>query len=196
MKNAKKLAEFFHAMSAINRFSQFRLVNPESVLEHTGMVAMMTMVLCDMAHIEDRDAYLALRHALVHDVDEILTGDISNPTKYASLESERVFAEVADINMRKISEQYDFPYHGDWSQDQYSSTHIIVKLADTIAVFYKAYQEIELFGNKSMKDAIQQLIPALMRRHARFIERFSYALDVTDLCEDICETIRDLRSET
>lgn len=196
MKDAKKLAEFFHAMSAINRFSQFRLVNPESVLEHTGMVAITTMVLCDMIGAPERLQLEALRHALVHDVDEILTGDISNPTKYSSPESEMILAKVADVNMRKICEEYDFPYHQAWDHNPNSSVHIIVKLADTIAVFYKAYQEIELFGNKSMKDAIQQLIPALMRRHAQFIERFHSVLDVTDLCEDICETIRDLRSET
>lgn len=192
----KKLAEFFHAMSAINRFSQFRLVNPESVLEHTGMVAMMTMVLCDMAGVPPNMELASLRHALVHDVDEILTGDISNPTKYATPESEKVLSQVAAINMSIISNDYDFPYYEDWDFGHNTKVHIIVKLADTIAVFYKAYQEIELFGNKSMKEAIKQLIPALMRRHARFIEQFPDAMSVTDLCEDICETIRELRSET
>lgn len=192
MKDAKKFVEFFHGLSSINRFSQFRLINPESVLEHTGMVAITTMMLCDMAGVPLNLAHGALRHALVHDVDEILTGDISNPTKYSSKNSEALFHDIADINMRIICQEYDFPVYQDWNQED-NAIHTIVKMADILAVFYKAYQEIYMFSNKTMKDAIPQLIPAVMRRHARFIEEFPHAMEVTDLCEDVCEKIRDLK---
>ena len=192
MKDAKKFVEFFHNLSSINRFSQFRLINPESVLEHTGMVTITTMILCDMAGVPAAVAHGALRHALVHDVDEMLTGDISNPTKYSSKNSEALFRDIADINMRIICLEYDVPLYQDWNRED-DVHHTIVKLADILAVYYKAYQEIEMFSNKTMKDAIKKLIPAVMRRHARFIEEYPGAQEVTDLCEDVCEKIRQLR---
>jgi 5'-deoxynucleotidase YfbR-like HD superfamily hydrolase len=194
MKDAKKFAELFHSMSAINRFSQFRLVNPESVLEHTGMVAIATMMLCDMSGATVSVELAALRHALVHDMDEILTGDISNPTKYHSKKSEAIFEEIADANMRKVCYEYDFQVYQNWNTAS-PDVYAIVKMADVLAVFYKAYQEIDMFGNRTMVDAIEQLIPATMRAHARFIEQYPSATEVTDLCEDVCETIRYLRGQ-
>lgn len=193
MKDAAKFAEFFHNMSAINRFSQFRLVNPESVLEHTGMVAITTMILCDMAQVPTSTAYLALRHALAHDIDEILTGDISMPTKYASKASEDALRDVSRSNMAIICDEYDIPFFNDWDSSNHAAYHTIVKLADVLAVYYKAYQEIDMFGNRTMIDAIQQLLPAVMRRHAMFIEHFPQATSVTDLCEDVCESVRYLK---
>lgn len=193
MRDAQKFAQFFHSMSAINRFSQFRLVNPESVLEHTGMVGITTMILCDMAQVPTRTAYLALRHALAHDVDEILTGDISMPTKYASKASEDALRDIARSNMAIICTEYELNIFNDWDSSNHASYHTIVKLADVLAVFYKAYQEIDMFNNRTMIDAIQQLLPAIMRRHAAFIEHFPDALSVTDLCEDVCESTRYLK---
>lgn len=163
MRSAKSIVEFFSAMSAVDRFSQYRLVNPESVLEHTGMVAIMTMFICDQLDIGDRVELNALRHALCHDMDEILTGDICMPTKYHSPESKTMIDQIAHKNAVLIDKQYHINIIHDWEGD--GQDVFIVKLADVMAVFYKTYQEIELFGNKTLIGATSQLAKGLLKSY-------------------------------
>lgn len=187
MRNAKALAQFFSAMSAVNRFSQYRLVNPESILEHTAVVAITTMSLVKMIgpHI---DMAACLEKALCHDMDEILTGDIPMPTKYATEEIRDAINNVADINMKIIDFDYGTAFYGAWSRESR-----IVKLADVIAVYYKAYQEVELFGNKSLIPAIQYLDTGLSKALDAFEDAFGEHTKIKNLVNEMIKWAEDTK---
>ena len=183
MKSATKLVEFFSAMSAVDRFSQYRLINPESILEHTGMVAITTMMICKMIDADEETELKALRHALCHDMDEILTGDIPMPTKYSSQSMKSMIDEVADDNMMQIDVDYGTEFINDWRAGNVS--RVIVKLADVIAVYYKARQEVDLFGNVLMKNAIGSLYGAIGRAMKNLEEYYPGASGLYDLVDEM-----------
>jgi len=183
MKDPLKLVEFFSAMSAVDRFSQYRLINPESILEHTGMVAITTMMICKMIDADEDTELQALRHALCHDMDEILTGDIPMPTKYSSQSMKSMIDNVADDNMMQIDIDYGTEFTNDWRGS--GVTRAIVKLADVIAVYYKARQEIDLFGNILMKKAIGSLYGALGRSSKNLEEYYPGAQALYELVDEM-----------
>ena len=192
MKDAKKLVEFFSAMSAVDRFSQFRLVNPESILEHTGMVAIMTLMICQKVDANIDVELAALRHAMCHDIDEILTGDIPMPTKYSNQSIKNMIDDISYNNIMIIDRSYGTELTDYWTTPA-RAEKAIVKLADVIAVYYKARQEIDLFGNKTMISAIQ-ILPDGLARSAEQLKRFyPNASDLYDLVDEMISwTVRTI----
>ena len=83
-----KLFSVSQGMSAIQRYSQLHLLKSESVMEHTGFVCLFTYTLCEeinsVSSPNDKlDVGMALQKAIVHDIDEVITGDI--PVSYTHL---------------------------------------------------------------------------------------------------------------
>jgi len=137
------------AMSAITRYSQAHNNTRESVLEHTGFVAIFGAAIC--ARI-DRDPSEVLKRAIVHDIDEIVTGDIPTTTKYANPEVttalQAVEAQGADEAINKL---FTTPnYMKAWVDAKDDSLNgWIIRIADTAAVIFKMRQEAAL-GNKTL----------------------------------------------
>ena len=71
------------SLSALTRYSQAHNITRESVLEHTAFVTIFGASLCERI---GHDPKIVLQRAIVHDIDEIVTGDIPPTTKYACLE--------------------------------------------------------------------------------------------------------------
>ena len=94
--NIIKLFSISQSMSAIKRYSQLHLLKSESVMEHTGFVCLFAYILCEKINsVSDEEDKLnigiALEKAVIHDIDEVVTGDIPRPTKYYSKKSSEVF---------------------------------------------------------------------------------------------------------
>lgn len=192
--NTEQFVGFFSGLSSVNRFSQYRLLNPESVLEHSGMVALATLMLLDKLDIDCAHTRLeALEHALCHDVDEILTGDIPMPTKYANFEVTALINAVSEINAKRIDKKYDVEF----LQHRQAQDHVkvIVKFADVLAVFYKCYQEIELFGNKSLISATESLAAAINNRFYDLKTTWAVTIPFTDFVEEAIVTVNSWRSK-
>ena len=105
--NIIKLFSVSQSMSAIKRYSQLHLLKPESVMEHTGFVCLFTYILCEKINSVSREEDklnigLALEKAVIHDIDEVVTGDIPRPTKYYSKDSSKIFEEIAEQGIKQI----------------------------------------------------------------------------------------------
>ena len=103
--NTEKFFEMAHSMSSVHRYSSLRLVQQESVMEHTGFVCLLAYILCE--HInkfsdEKIDTSSALQKAVVHDIDEIITGDIPRPTKYYNKETRKAFETIEKAGVKKV----------------------------------------------------------------------------------------------
>ncbi len=75
----KELAEFFHRIEELKRiyrsgWLRHKIPEPETVADHTFRVAFMAMILGDMM---DADSLKLLRMALIHDLAEVMAGDIT-----------------------------------------------------------------------------------------------------------------------
>lgn len=64
--------------SGVTRWHIVRTVRPQSLAEHTFDVTMIARAVAKIAGYED---YEITKAALLHDLDEIVTGDIPTPTK-------------------------------------------------------------------------------------------------------------------
>ncbi len=150
----KKTFILANNMACISRFSQSHLAKDESVLEHTAWVSLIAyrMAIELNAAGENLLIGMLLEKALVHDVDEVITGDIPRPTKYAYPELTEAMHRLEETNMGKISEdvfETDRPYIA-WSESKLGKEGFLVKISDSMAVINKAWLECHKFGNNSI----------------------------------------------
>ena len=153
-------------MSAIRRYSQIHLLKEESVLEHTGFVCLFSYLLCHELNTkatnnltETMDIGEVLCKAVVHDIDEVVTGDIPRPTKYFNSETKKVFDKMAKIGMTQVVNQLEMQNINtflNWEKAKDGKEGKIVALADLASVVYKIWDEmIMLSNNKLMRQAMQ-----------------------------------------
>ena len=142
-------------LASIDRYSQTRLMNPESVLEHTGFVCFCSLMIGKELERagEVIDFGELMIKATVHDLEEVVTGDIACPTKYWDDRITREIKRVEREAGRKVL--YDIDPSGElftfWDTSKHDKEGFIVALADKLAVVYKVNQETMEFGNQTIK---------------------------------------------
>lgn len=161
MKTVHNINDIAGKMSAIDRYSQTRLVNPESVLEHTGYVGLCSLMIADelISAGEPLNTDVVLMGAILHDVEEIITGDIASPTKYSSKEVTEGIQKLECESAKKILSER---LYQKWLFAKTGREGFIVALADKLAVVYKIHQETECYGNNTLRGHIEGTIPALL----------------------------------
>ena len=174
MDNRQLLTAFaaVQQLGSITRFSKDTIVNKESVLEHTGFVALFSYIMA--SHLDDPSLKwdVLMCRAVVHDLDEIYVGDVARITKYATPTMTQEFKQLEQLAIRKLNEDLympNFRIGNDWlnaKADDLEGT--IIRAADMTAVVYKAWQEIALSGNSSVVRIALELsanvIPAFIDR--------------------------------
>jgi 5'-deoxynucleotidase YfbR-like HD superfamily hydrolase len=111
-----------------------------------------------------------MMRAVVHDMDEIITGDIVRPTKYASPEILVILKKLEEDSIGKVIERFDLPvrWEEDWRQAKKDNVGMLLKVADTLAVVMTCYREVTLYSNN-------QFIKVAEEAYA-YIEELSYKL--------------------
>jgi len=89
-------------VSTIKRYNTKRVIFPQSVMEHIGSTALISMVISDYFNAIGikNDTGRVLRLAIVHDLDEVVSGDMPHDAKYQ-------LGEVSDslrLSLSKLSE--------------------------------------------------------------------------------------------
>lgn len=159
------LVKFFstaQSMASLARYSQTRLVAPESVLQHSGFVVLtcyfMGLELNSVAQ-NPRDEIsieTLLSRAIVHDLDEIAVGDIARPTKYHNEETLAMFDKLKLIGIKKVVQELNLPIDvrtyvlADHDNAKVGRVGFIVDVADKTAVVYKLWDECLLRNNYTM----------------------------------------------
>jgi 5'-deoxynucleotidase YfbR-like HD superfamily hydrolase len=142
-----KVFDFINDLSCTRRWSQAHCLKNESVLEHTAFVAVYSLYLCKKYNIE---AEAVLEKALVHDMEEVIIGDIPSVTKY---KDEDLLCHIKSAEIDAAIEISDTIFYSQmftsWSNAKNLSTLSgqIIAVADCAAVVYKIWQEVQ-FGSK------------------------------------------------
>ena len=95
MQEKMKLVDLMRAQS-VKRWTIVHTTKQQSLAEHTFNVVMIARAICSKLGIEDA---AVIKGAMVHDLDEIMTGDIPTPFKK---EARSQGIELNDI-MRRVS---------------------------------------------------------------------------------------------
>lgn len=141
-------------LAHVVRFSSTPQHFPESVAEHSFYTAYYVSLLCDI--LEKVDVAVnrerALTMALIHDTEEMFSGDILNPFKHYSLD---VKAAIQKVNEEVIPQMYEgLPedmqekYIAIWNEESKgeSMEAQVVKIADRLSLLTKCKEEVKV-GN-------------------------------------------------
>jgi 5'-deoxynucleotidase YfbR-like HD superfamily hydrolase len=190
-------------LSSVHRYSMTKMTGPESVLEHTGWVAFVSCLLSmELNSIKPGTILMneTLTMALMHDVDEVVTGDISRVTKYRNENSIAVFKEMSRWGVEKVMGSIDLEekvsgklidYHTNAKKGREG---LIIAIADCMAVVYKLWEETVVRHNCSMTTHAGRLVDQLEDIRRRVDVEFEikarhYLFGIIDQCVTIAETV-------
>lgn len=148
-------------LNEVKRYSGTYLQEPESLSQHVTDVLMMSYIIGRrlISYGEHIDMGVLMEKGLLHDIDEVFTGDLPRNTKYAN---ERIKFELDNV-AREAVEAFSETYPGldamvsVWDEAKEGKEGAIVKLVDMLSVVRKASMEVEVYGNKSCLKIIKEL---------------------------------------
>lgn len=147
-------------MNEVYRYSGTYQNNKESLAEHITDVSFIAYLISKKleSYGEDINVGILLEKCLLHDIDEVITGDIPRNTKYASKEAHEAMSEVADESAKLLSTYTGIEsLYNTWSYAKKGKEGYILSVADMLCVVKKAMVEIELYNNKSFLRVADEL---------------------------------------
>lgn len=157
-KNAKNVMEFIQELESVQRFSKNRPIWQENLVYHTGIVATLSIYLLNKMTEEygeelfsSQQACELMARTVIHDIGEIITGDIIRPTKYATPEISAAINQLETTGVGAVIEKYDLPriWKQDWAKGKDDEVGLLLKIADAAAVAVTCRRELWLFSNRS-----------------------------------------------
>lgn len=157
--------------SAVTRYSKNRPIKEENNLEHTGWVCLWSyLIAVDIQNKLglDLDFGRIMSGAVIHDIDEALTGDIPRPTKYFDKELRDKIAELEFKSVQSLVKRLEHNPHDqnildDWLESKGIDypEQFIVKMADLISVVYKVWQEMIMLRNNCFLSVAKEIYPII-----------------------------------
>jgi 5'-deoxynucleotidase YfbR-like HD superfamily hydrolase len=202
--NVTNLFSSLSGLASVHRFSMTKMCQPESVLEHSGWVAFVVVILAKEINVIEKDTIDvadALTMALMHDVDEIVTGDVPRPTKYRSQDTIKAFKEMSRWGVAKVITSLDLDKSvGIELLERHSlakkgKNGLVVAIADCMAVVYKLWEEVIVRNNCSMTNHGKPLLEQIGSLKEKTNDTFHgpvsiYLLGILGQCEKmVCKVI-------
>jgi len=151
-KDIQNLLEILNQASNVKRYSRDFMFKEESLLEHIGFTAMFCMIIGRRLRAQGHLVSMSslLEAAVIHDVEEILTGDLPRPTKYSDPQVKAGLKAYERRCVERLQAVMKVEILKDWENAKDGDLEgRIVAVADIAAVVYKTMVEVAMFGNKS-----------------------------------------------
>lgn len=208
MEKTKNLVKFIFEhqtrLSCIIRFSNTPRQAPESVAEHSYYVAFLAMVIGD--HLQKKgvklDKLRLLQMALLHDMEEAISGDIIAPIKQGAFKNELNKENVKNMLFLTTGLEEEKAYFSLWHEAGESATveAKVLKLADRMSCVIYCVREIHL-GNRYFRAILEGEAKTMLKRsknipHAtEFVKEFvdyvlSYLLGDREIYDAINKAVR------
>jgi 5'-deoxynucleotidase YfbR-like HD superfamily hydrolase len=147
------------------RFSGHPLLRQETVAEHsylTAHYALCIAISCVREGSRDIDYGKLLSRAIMHDVDEAVSGDLLRPIKYSSPEFRAMWEKISKDAMYGLCREMDMPeLYPIWEHAKDDSLEgEILALADLISVHGYLQEEIAM-GNTLALKSLRESVPYL-----------------------------------
>lgn len=166
----KKISDFIlnRRLAQIKRYHSTPLHQNENVAEHCFYVALIARALCSVLEENGQEVNKCevMEKALVHDMEEMFSGDIAQPFKYADPELKKLIDKLNEKSIdkafeglpKKLAEHFKFlwsDYHaGNKMEDK------VIKIADRLSLVSYCLEQIKL-GNKFMVEILDNGIKML-----------------------------------
>jgi len=161
--NLKEFLKEERKLDKVIRFSAQMRIKDESVSEHSFHVALYSMILADLEEkiFKNKvDKEKLLKTALLHDLEECLTGDIiydfKHTNKSLTREIKRMSQKFFENLMKNLPEKIAKEYTLFWgtSKDKNKIEGKIIEAADKLEGLIYTLNEFSL-GNKEFKNVIK-----------------------------------------
>lgn len=189
--------------SNVTRYSLMHMSKHESLSDHISDVCLMSYLITSILiskYDEDLDLGLVLEKAVVHDLDEVLTGDIVRTTKYYSEDILNSLNKMSLEIMNGLSESLvaSSRLKDTWETAKDGKEGIIIKLVDMLSVSKKAVVEVVLLNNEyfqkvsfEMKNNLLNLVDSIKSREDFKFESKLYLLSLINDALEVMESITD-----
>lgn len=146
-------------MNEVSRYSSVYQETNETLAEHVTEVSTMSYLIAKtlMSFGEKVDIGSLLERCLLHDMDEVLTGDIPRNTKYATVEVHEELNKVACEAVGLIEGMLNINLLWVWETAKKGKEGVILKIVDMLCVVKKCVTEIELRGNLTFLKVVAEL---------------------------------------
>lgn len=150
----------------LQRWGIVRTIRPQSVAEHTFLVAHYANDICVLMNFPERLHLAVLQYALWHDVDEIFTGDQPGPNKRGLLDavgpeaSGRWSAKMAEW-MERAFKYLNLRNGGKHEPDDAYAIKLVVKAADWLEASVKMATETQMGNQCTLRHIDPNLVGAL-----------------------------------
>lgn len=162
-------------LGEIIRYNNRPKIKNENVAEHTFYVTSTVLKICKMFKLSNEVKHKALEFAVVHDIPELLIGDVPYDTK-ANNPILREAVEQAEIKALQDNLPEYFESYSQFLKEEKEQTvaYLVTKLADTVSVLQYSNRELDL-GNKTpqmieINDECQERIARLISKLEEKIE--------------------------
>lgn len=166
-------------MKFINRWGLMRNTYTENIQGHSHEVAVLAHALAVIKNTYfngNVDEARVTVLALLHDSDEIITGDLPTPIKYYNPDIKKAYKDIEDIAKDKLigmlpdemKSKYEQLIKPQTGEDELWK---IVKNADRLSAYIKCIEE-EKVGNKEFKKASSTILKTINEINAPEVEFF------------------------
>lgn len=173
--NVKKFLSNVRNLDKVIRFSTQMRLKDESVAEHSFHTAFYAMILADMEIKNGNkvDVEKVLRRALLHDIEESLTGDVIHGFKYSDPELAEKMKQMGLEFCKKLLQdvpEFSENYLRFWNEAKDETVEgKIVEAADKMEALMYSLEEYSL-GNKNFKPIIENLTENLRSTGLKSVE--------------------------
>lgn len=153
-KDLKQFTEFLFGhnrrLNRIIRFNTRHKISSESVAAHSFYVALYALILADIMkeHVDKIDKEKVLIYALLHDMEECVSGDVVRTFK------KRMIKAYDELTQESINTIFDrFPEHlkteyiNNWKNNDKGLEGLIVQVADDLSGLVYCIEEINMGNN-------------------------------------------------
>lgn len=151
-------------MSHVYRYSSIPVTRRESIAEHSWWVAYLCMIIGQDLKGEGHQINIEalLSRAILHDIDETMSGDIIRSFKHTDREVLRAIQEASEVNVLKLFDVKTYglnsrSYFNIWDNAKdHTLEGDILKFADQMAVIFYCVGEHRM-GNQSAAVVLEEL---------------------------------------
>ena len=177
----EKISAFIGSYDDIYRFSKTHLIRPETVLQHISVVSILSLYFADKINEEAQSSLGKIifdmkmkgdlfSKVIVHDADEIVTGDVPRPTKYANLDIRDKFKDVEKLGMKEVINDYDLPqsWYKNWKHAKDDTVGQLIRLSDLVSVVLTCRREVSSYSNNDFKKISKQVKGYVLEAKSEF----------------------------
>lgn len=145
----------------VQRYTGLHLVEPESLSDHTYESVLLCLIIIKRLEkdgIYHLDKGLLLEKALLHDLDESMTGDIPRPVKYADPDLKPALDKISRRYVEYLTKPFGIDISSDFENCKDKTPEgLVLKVVDLILVARKSIRELELKGNQEFYTVVGEV---------------------------------------